>query len=132
MIPRPTPIVAAWLVLAACDGLLFPDRPEDIRVLLEGDASEPVRVVTSRDFIVGGSGEASRSGVEFVEADTALVALPFERTYPMAPTYHFAVRVSVADTAADVRMRVVLDGREVWDERTSSGTGDLEFYVIRH
>ena len=126
--------LAAACLLAGCDEFLTPDTPDEVRVLLDGVAARNVRLVTSHDFRVGPAGGDPGSEVLFVSSDTVLVALPFDRAYRLAPTNIFAVRVQASDAdSGDVRLRVHLDGREVWSERSDLVADRLlQFYMVRH
>lgn len=125
--------LASAVVHSGCSGLLTIDRGGEIRVLVEGDASTPLLVVTSDDFLVGASTPGPEGGVLFVQADTTLGPPPFERTYDLAPTFVFAVRVSIpSGEQGNVRLRVFLDGAGVWDEESLVEADNLiQFYTVR-
>lgn len=120
--------LAAVLLATGC-GLTPPER-EEARALVESDDPDAeVQVVTSTDFgVIGGSQDPTNpqgASVQLVTSDTAVQALPFERSFDIRGTGRLFVRAQTPTAAADtpsvtVTVRVFVDG-----EQRNSVQGDL-------
>lgn len=150
----PTLAVAALPVLPACDAITGTDRAEEIRLQVDGeDLKEAVvRVIVSSNFLVGSAGGQGTT-VEFIEADTQAVGVPFEETYPGPDTGLFLVRVPSPELppgepnddegddgsegdedqgpTGTVSLRVMVDGSVSFDETQAvGGTGHLQWVHV--
>ena len=127
----------ASLVLLGPRGCSFLDggNPEQVSVRVGGNSTEPVRLIVSRQFLVGpgdGTGDGSGVFVEFIQADTLMVTPPFDRSYPLAPTYRFFARVlgPESGTPTSVQLRVAVDGNERYNQTRTVGEDFLQFLFI--
>jgi len=64
-----------------------------------------------------------------VEADTTTINLPVNLSYEFTSAYRFLVRVINRDTlqTADIRLRVFVDGREVYNQAALMRHASLEY-----
>lgn len=110
-------LVASLCILAsgtACE--LFEDpTPNEVRVVIDGDAGATVRVVKSTAFVAGVN-NLGVTRVEIIVSDTAAATLPFQGTYGISGDYQFFVEVSRMDAdIANFRMRVYVDQDKEFD-----------------
>jgi hypothetical protein len=100
------------VLLGACQLSTSVERSEELRVHVEGEAPGAVEVITSREFILAETEDGGEE-LSFLTSDTASVLLPYDRTFPLAPTYQFAVRVQApVEDSVLVTMAVFADGTE--------------------
>jgi hypothetical protein len=77
---------------SGCELTTSTDRAEEIRIQVTSESTEPVEIITSNFFVVVETEEGDVV-LDFLVSDTILVHLPHDQTYPLAPTFNFAVRV---------------------------------------
>lgn len=107
--------------------------PEEIRVLVEGTAGASVRVVVSREFILSSAeGGGEGVGVTFASSDTIAATLPFDRSFPLAPTFRFVARAYGPETGetVTVRMRVLVDGEQRYNQTGPVEANFLQFIYL--
>lgn len=115
---------------AACDILSSDINPEEIRVVLEGTSGDQVRLIVADRFSFAGGDEVSGASVSLLTADTTLVALPYDRSFPLAPSFQFYALAVPADSAAapiDLSMRILVDGAQRFSKGGSLGSADFEY-----
>jgi hypothetical protein len=119
------------LGLAGCQVVTDPTSryESEAHVELTGGGGVPLLLVSSNqwDYVVDElTGEQS---IAVVKADTTEVLTPFQKTVALAPTYRILFRVVNPDQAAvaDVRMRVRLGDKEVFNETATLRDATLEF-----
>lgn len=78
--------ISAVVTTGACS-LFENDEPDQVRVQVEGNTQQQVRIIVSREFLVFQVGEGPDQSVqvEIVSADTVIAAPPFDRNFPLAP-----------------------------------------------
>jgi len=83
-----------------------------VRVQLQGSVTTTVTLITSNAFQVQQTAQGVAT-LDFVIADTAQVNVPVDRTFPLAPTGRFALRVQapLSDSAV-VDLVVSTNGSE--------------------
>ena len=108
---------------SACDSLTGTPEREQAEVAVSALASAGnVTMVTSTVFSVVAGGE-----VLLLEADTQVVGLPFQNTFPLEGLNRFFVSVgpgTPGDTAS-VRMQVRIDGESWFDDERTLGADSL-------
>lgn len=116
------------LPLATC-GILDEDAPDTARLVIEGPAGHPLRLVTTSDFDVVASPGGDSPEVSVISADTAAVTAPFDRSYSLGPRTRIYVIVGSDSTAASpVRVRTFIDGEIRFDRSSRFVDGaELEF-----
>jgi hypothetical protein len=122
---------------AACDLLSDPEEPrraKEATLEVTGESPVPLVVITSKVWGVVFDEEAAEYVLSIIEADTAEVELPYQRTVPLAPTYRILFRVTNPDTEqdADVRMRVFLDRDVVYDQEATLRNASLHYSHAYH
>ncbi|MGH7466608.1 MAG: hypothetical protein ACRENP_01345 [Longimicrobiales bacterium] len=112
--------LVAWVVLAA--GLLagcdwFEDRtPEEVRVVIKGDAGKQVRLITSTRFVAAVN-EIGQTRVVIFESDTTVITLPHDRVYSLRGDPRFFAEAARQDADfQSLRMEVYVDRRKEFDE----------------
>lgn len=126
-------VVAAVLALTACSlGTEVGDKPETARVRVEGTSPHPLTLVISTDFYEQFDPLTGVTTPVYNTADTEEITLPFDRTFDLDGTGSVYVELRNALVpAADVRLRVDLDGGQKYDqEATLSDNGALVYYYI--
>lgn len=116
--------------LGGCDFFLEDPTPDEARVELSGNGSEQVRLLLSKNFLTARS-ETGETTVELLEADTVIVAPPFERTFDIRDERQFFAQARAADTVAtSVRVRVFLDGEMRFDQSRDVLQEPLQFLYL--
>ncbi|MEX2285059.1 MAG: hypothetical protein WEE89_21415 [Gemmatimonadota bacterium] len=104
-------------------------RPNDARLVVEGDAGKQVRLITSTRF-VSAVNELGQTRVILIEADTAFVTLPIDQTYTIGGDERFFAETSRLDADLEtVRMQVFLDRNKRFDEDGPLLTGQPYRFV---
>jgi hypothetical protein len=108
-------LLAGLAGLGACDW--FEDqRPEEVTVLVTGDAGVTVEVITSKKLVAART-ETGETRVQLLEADTAMVTIPWSETYNIAGDYRFFLQVANPDSPDPVvNAEVLLDGESRYDQ----------------
>ena len=86
----------------ACNLTTSVERAEEVRIQVESSSAGPVTIITSNFFTVVEE-ETGDVRLNFLVSDTAFVDLPHDRTYALAPTSSFAVRLE-APLEEDIRV----------------------------
>ncbi len=115
--PRPrwrTLPVLLFLIIIPCGCRLntASEPAREVRVQLQGSVTTTVTLITSNAFQVQQTAQGVAT-LDFVIADTAQVNVPVDRTFPLAPTGRFALRVQapLSDSAV-VDLVVSTNGSE--------------------
>ncbi len=121
----------ALMAAGGCDLLTSTDvNPEEIRVLVESEGSDDVQLVLGDVFFLGGVDEEGGAvTVTLISADTALVSLPYDQSFPLAPSFQFYV-LALTDsltTPREIRVRVLVDGDSRYDKTGTLGEEEFEF-----
>ena len=108
-------LIVGGLGLVGCDW--FEDqRPEEVTVLVTGDDGVTVEVITSMKLVAART-ETGETRVQLIEADTALVTIPWSQKYNIAGDYRFFLQVSNAGAADPVvNAEVLLDGKPRYNQ----------------
>ena len=128
---RAVVVCAALLFASACDLLWDTDvNPEQVRVRVESDTGGDIQLVLGDRFFLGGTDEGDgASTVTLISADTLLVSLPYDESFPLAPTFQFYVQ-PLPDTLGaprNIRVQVLIDGDSRYDKSGTLGVEDFEF-----
>lgn len=108
---RWTGVALALAFSGACgDGV-----PETAFVEVSSEDETAVTLVTSTDFVV------TANTVGLITADTQAVSLPFDREFPLNGQDRFYVSVRPADGDGTLRMQVMIDDRDWYDEARQFG-----------
>jgi hypothetical protein len=111
-----TAIVLVTALLAGGCGWFEDPRPNDARLVVEGEAGKEVRLITSSKFVASVN-EAGQTRVVLFEADTVYTTLPIDKTYEIAADERFFAETSRLDSdLQSVRMKVFLDRDLRFDE----------------
>ena len=126
--------IAAALALCAlgpiaCGGVfLQEDPPERVSVDITSASVDSVMVVTSELFVLTDQG-----GEQLIEADSAVVLLPFQDEEDIRETQRFLIKVMPADpdaAEATVTLRVRVDGDVRFDRESDVVQDPLEFRFL--
>lgn len=117
-------VALVGLTASACDMITGRDRPEEVRLVVDGeDLNHPVRVITSDNFFFGVD-ERGQQIPQFVDADTVdFTDVPYDQTYELAPTYMLLARALMPAEMED------WEGNLGEDEPEPTGTMSMRFEV---
>lgn len=134
---------ALWPVLAAgtlmtgsCDfpfGSNTAAFADNARVIVEGTSAAPLLLITSTEFVTTQDPLSDDVLTNLIVSDTAMLsALPGDRSFVIRGADRFLARVANSDTAttATIHMRVLLDGKEVFNQRATMRDASLEYTVF--
>ncbi|HUG14089.1 MAG TPA: hypothetical protein VMM78_03640, partial [Thermomicrobiales bacterium] len=108
-------LVSASLLAGGCD-LLTDPSPDEARLVIQGEAGKPVRVIISTVFVAQVD-ENQRTRVVIIEADTMVTTLPYETVYAIDEDQRFfAEAARLDDDLETVHMQVFIDRRMEFDE----------------
>lgn len=115
--------------LPGCD-MLGGRGVDEARLVLEGTSGNTVLLVTSTRFestnVVGGS-----AIVDLVDADSARVTLPFDRTYDIEERGRFYALVIRENSEGDnLHMRGYVDGELRYNNRATTDQDTLRFVYV--
>jgi hypothetical protein len=112
-----------WLLVAAplaagCQ--TGPDRAETARIRVTGTSPGTLQLILSNQFSAVPDLNTGQFVTVFAAADTFDLSLPIDRSYPLGAAQRIFVRLSQPDSTreADVTMRIHLDDREVYQQRS--------------
>ncbi len=101
------------LAAAGCDWLADPS-PEFVRVMIESDDDALMLITSTRFFQT--TNEIGEVGVQIFSSDTTIATFPFDQSWNIKSEQRFLLMGFPADSsAAEVRMRVLLDGDVDYD-----------------
>lgn len=107
--------VVAVLAMCGCDFLLDNPAPEEARLVIEGEAGKPIRVITSMEFVAAVN-ELGQTRVELFLADTVVTTLPYQRTYRIDEEQRYFVEASRLDNDLQtIQVQVWVDDRKQFD-----------------
>lgn len=125
---RPHALLAAALASSAvaCDDAV--ETPTRATVIVEAAPREPLVLIASSDFQVGDGGTTT-----FYQADTVSITGNFNREFSMQEPARFTaiLRNDSEDEDKSVRLSVLIDGRNEYDEIAVLGTGGFLQFVYR-
>ncbi len=107
-------IIALVFGAVGCDWFDDP-RPNEARLVVQGDAGKQVRVITSTRFI-SAVNEAGETRVVLLQADTVFTSLPIDKVYTIGGERFFAEAARLDTDFQTVRMQVYLDRAKRFDE----------------
>jgi len=124
-------LVFAGLAFAAGCSNLLETQVQIIRngrVTVTGTSPVPMLLITSTNFTATRADNGTLL-VNYVTADTAVITLPYDRSYSFGETDRFVVKLANADedTTADIELRVFADGAEKYRQRATMKDSSLEF-----
>jgi hypothetical protein len=133
---RPRPGLTALAVIlaastAACGSLLdtTQDYAELAHIRVTGSSAVPLTLVLSNDFTATADNEGGTT-IAVISADTQVVQLPIDATYPLGSRLRILARLVNPDTVvtATIHMRVFLDDQEVYSQQADMLDASLEYY----
>ncbi len=130
MLALATALALCWGA-AACDILSSSINPEEIQVVVEGPAGNQVQLILADRFFFAGGTEETGASVSLITADTTVVELPYDRSFPLAPSFQFYAQTMPVDSAAapiEISMQILVDGDERFSK--SGALGDLDFEYV--
>jgi hypothetical protein len=124
-----------FLPAAACDSFLGTDQAAfaaEARVLLDGTSPVPVLLITSTNFLAQRDFETGQIVTQLLAADTVVLTtsdFDVDETYDIFGADRFLVRVANPDDdeTASIHLRVMLDDREVFNQRATMRDASLEY-----
>lgn len=126
-------LLLAAALLAGCNPFDI-GPPDQARVILGGPDGATVRLVTS-NHVLRSLSEDGDEVIEVIEADTSVVALPFNREYSIQPRkgqYNFYARTAAPDSqSVIVRMQVLVGGETFYDQEWDVGEQPHDFLYLR-
>ena len=109
-------VLASASLLAGGCGLITDPSPDEARLVIQGEAGKPVRVIISTVFVAQVD-ENQRTRVVIIEADTMVTTLPYENVYAIDEDQRFfAEAARLDDDLETVHMQVFIDRRKEFDE----------------
>ena len=122
--------IVVLLGLMGCD-LVTASGPERVKVRIEGKV-DAVEFITSKRFLVSLAPGDGWQLSSVLEADTARINLPFERTYDISRDQRFLVRIPNLQEGYDLRLRGWVDGEQRFDQSSVSIPADstLQFMYV--
>jgi hypothetical protein len=129
-------LIALMLTLSAtgCSSILGSDEdhPKEARVLVTGDSPVPLLLITTTDFVFDIDPNNGNRVPRAVSADTAVINLPVDQTYAFGNSDRFMVKVANPDVdqTANIRLRLLIDGREVFDDVISMRDAALQYTYV--
>lgn len=109
-------VLIASTLLGGCGLLLDNPSPDEARLVIQGSADNPVRVIISTEFVAQVN-ELGQTGVVIFVADTLITTLPYERVYTIDEDQRFFAEAARVDVDVEsVHMQVFIDGRKQFDE----------------
>ncbi len=109
-------VLVAVLAVAGCGLLLDNPEPREARLVIDGEAGKPIRIITSTVFVAAVT-EAGQTRVQLFVADTVITTLPYRRVYRIDEDHRYFVEAARLDN--DLRalhMQVYVDDRKQFDE----------------
>lgn len=127
-------LVVAALALSglACDVLTNDESgPSNASFVIDGDATVSAHVLSSTAFLASPAPTGDSAQVSLVDADTVVNSLPYEAQYDISEFQRFLVQVTKADTTdAQLRLRVWIDGRQLYVGETNASDPVLRFIYM--
>lgn len=124
------PILGVVLVLLAGGACTEPETPPTrATVIVEANPQEPLLLIASSSFEVGGDGTTA-----FGQADTITISGNFNREFAMQdpPRFTAILRNDSEEEDKSARLSVLIDGRKEYDELAVLGTGGFLQFVYRY
>jgi hypothetical protein len=128
-----------WLALAVtltgCSSVLGSDQAafaDEARVIITGESGVPLQLLTTTDFVASRDPETGELVPTILTTDTTILAtLPHDQVYTVTGWDRFLAKLVNPDTAvtATIQMRVLMDGREVFNQRATMRDASLAFFV---
>lgn len=114
-------------------GILDEGDPENARVVMEGAQGISVQLVTTNDFVVYLDEQEGSRSVDVLSADTAMVSLPFRKTYSLGQERRFFMRVLSEDPLPEpMTVKVFIDEDLRFNRTSLLGDDRVEFtYTLR-
>jgi hypothetical protein len=108
--------VAATLFASGCGVLLDNPAPEEARLIIDGEAGKPIRVITSSVFVASVN-DLGQTLVQLFEADTVFTTLPYQHVHGIDEDHRFFVEASrVDDDLESIHVEVYVDDRKQFDQ----------------
>lgn len=102
-------------LLGGC-GLLDNPTPDEARLVIQGDAAKPVRVIISTDFVAQVN-QLGQTEVVLFAADTLITTLPYVTVHAIEEHQRFfAEAARLDDDLETLQMQVFIDGRRQFEE----------------
>lgn len=127
------PVLILIVAAAGCSSLLdtTEELPDNARVFVTGTSPVPLELILSNEFTAIENNEG-KFDVTPVVADTFTITPPFERNHPIKQTGRIFVRLTQADSTveASIRLRVLLDSKEVYNTQAMLRNASLEYLFV--
>lgn len=124
-------LLAALLLTGACDLTTGPDdQPTRAEITIEGTSPNPLKLITSLDFVETFNRTTLQYGAVLNKSDTVEITLPYSGTVQIGDLGSVYVELFQPQVpTASVRMRVNLDNGESYDQNaTLSDKASLIYY----
>lgn len=126
-------LLVTALSAGACSiGTDIDDIPTSARVRVEGTAPDEMRLILSTDFLEQINLDTGERSVSLLAADTLVLSLPYDETWPIGTFGSVYVEVYYAPTStAAITLRVNLDNGESFERvATLSSGSSLVYYFV--
>lgn len=109
------------------------NQPRNARVIITGASTVPLQLVTSTTFEAVRADDTGEVSVTLLAADTASIAVPLDQTFAFDGSDRFFInlRNPDPDVTASIRLRLLVDGREVFDESANMRDAALEYTFFK-
>jgi hypothetical protein len=115
------PLLAFIFLAGACTGISDGAPPSQARIVVEASPENPLRLIVSTDFVMVTDEVDGGTYAAFRSADTVAISEDYEATYSLSVDEH---RLS--------RLRIFLDGEEVYDIQANLANGGFLQYIYRY
>lgn len=108
------------------------DHPEEARVIVTGSSPVPLLLITSTQFVFDIDPATGDRTARALVADTSTISLPVDRTYAFGNSNRFLVRVANPDLdqTASVQVRLLIDGKEVFNDAATMRDAALQYTYV--
>jgi hypothetical protein len=128
-------VLLCAIAASACDAVFGTEnnQAKNARVIISGSSAVPLQLVTSTDFEAIRDNNTGEIAVTLTVADTTSIAVPLDQTFPFNGSDRFFINLSNPDpdVIASIRLRLLVDGREVFDESANMQDAALEYTFFK-
>jgi hypothetical protein len=103
-------------LMAGCNLILDNPEPREARLVIDGEAGKPIRIITSTEFVAAVN-EIGQTRVQVFVADTIFTTLPYQRTFRIDDDHRYFAEAARLDSDLDeLHMQVYIDDRKQFDQ----------------
>jgi len=128
------PLLALISLAGACTGISDGAPPSQARIVVEASPENPLRLIVSTDFVMVTDEVDGGTYAAFRSADTVAISGDYEATYSLSVDEPrlTALLGNYYDPVELGRLRIFLDGEEVYDIQANLANGGFLQYIYRY